>query len=182
MSMATDSALSLVSRAMVKENATKNKERLTTSVFGPGCMQSVNHTACSGIWYPRNPQQNWPKKSKAGSSSWFQAEAPSYWWICAPGSESSGRIFGFHAGNGSAVGQCPSSRRLQEWGEVIFLVFGGFANMLDGVKQFMDTLGWQNQAFILLRNIKLSTFLLQLQLTMDGQAWAKIKLMLDRGS
>ena len=44
--------------------------------------------------------------------------------------------------------------------------------MLDGVKQFMDTLGWQNQAFILLRNIKLSTFLLQLQLTMDGQAWA----------
>ena len=58
-------------------------------------------------------------------------------------SESSGRIFSYHAGNGSAVGQCPFSRRLQEWGEVISLVFGGFAKVLEGVKHIMDTLARQ---------------------------------------
>ena len=46
-------------------------------------------------------------------------------------------------GNGSAVGQCPFSRRLQEWGKVISPVFGGFAKVLEGVKHIMDTLARQ---------------------------------------
>ena len=40
-------------------------------------------------------------------------------------------------------GQGPASRRLLEYGDVISLVFGSFAKVLEGVHQFMDTLARQ---------------------------------------